>query len=86
LHRNMLSCSIIWQANPHTATKTFGTPRCVICSRERLEIVKMNIYQPHLLINSRNKIYMEHADTKKLDFIGTKAQPALMKLTEQKES
>jgi hypothetical protein len=26
LHRNMLNCSIIWEANPHSAIKTFGTP------------------------------------------------------------
>jgi hypothetical protein len=57
LHRNMLKCSILWQANPHTAVKSFGTPKCVLYSRERLEILKMHRFQPDLVINSCNEIY-----------------------------
>jgi hypothetical protein len=57
LLQNMMTCSIIWQANPHSAIKSFGTPHCILCSRERLEIVKMNRYKPNLLINSCHEIY-----------------------------
>jgi GIY-YIG catalytic domain len=57
LLRNMYTCSIIWQANPHSAVKTFGTNHCILCSRERLEILKMSRYKPHLLINSCNEVY-----------------------------
>jgi GIY-YIG catalytic domain len=57
LLRNMFSCSIIWRANPHSAIKSFATNHCVLCSRERLEILKMHRYKPHLLINSCNEIY-----------------------------
>jgi GIY-YIG catalytic domain len=56
LLRNMMTCSIIWQANPHSAIRSFGTPRCVLCNRERLEILKMHRYKPDLLINSCNEI------------------------------
>jgi GIY-YIG catalytic domain len=57
LLRNMMTCTIMWKANPLSAIKTFGTTKCVLCSRERLEILKMSRYKPHLLINSRNEIY-----------------------------
>jgi GIY-YIG catalytic domain len=55
--RNMMTCSIIWQANPHSALRSFGTPNCILCSRERLEIVKLQRYKPDLLINSCTEIY-----------------------------
>ena len=57
LIRNSSIISIIWKANPITAVKTFGTPHCLLCNRERLEILKMSRYKPNLLINSCNEIY-----------------------------
>jgi hypothetical protein len=54
--RNMMTCSIIWQANPHSALRSFGTPNYILCSREMLEIVKMQCYKPDLLINSCTEI------------------------------
>ena len=57
LQRNSIYCSIIWQGNPISAVKTFGTTNCTLCAKERLEIMKLSRYKPHLLINSCNEIY-----------------------------
>ena len=57
LQRNTIHCSVIWQGNPISAVKTFGTTNCVLCAKERLEILKLSRYKPHLLINSCNEIY-----------------------------
>jgi GIY-YIG catalytic domain len=57
LHRNMYKLSVLWQANPIQAIKSFGTPRCVLCTRERLEILKLHRHSPQLLINHRTEIY-----------------------------
>ena len=57
LHRNSVTHSVIWQGNPISAVKTFGTNHCMLCNRERLEILKMARFKPHLLINSCNGIY-----------------------------
>ena len=57
LQRNTIHCSVIWQGNPISAVKTFGTANCALCAKERLEILKLSRYKPHLLINSCNEIY-----------------------------
>ncbi len=57
LQRNTITCSVIWKGNPLSAVKTFGTPHCTLCARERIEILKLSRYKPHLLINSCNEIY-----------------------------
>ena len=57
LQRNSITCSIIWKGNPISAVKTFGTVNCTLCTKERLEILKLSRYKPHLLINSCNEIY-----------------------------
>jgi hypothetical protein len=57
LLRNMMTCSVIWEAKAHSAIKSFGTSKCILCNRERLEILKMHTYKPNLLINSCNEIY-----------------------------
>ena len=55
--RKHISLEILWQGNPISAVKTFKTPHCVLCNRERLEILKMSKKTPHLLINSCNEIF-----------------------------
>ena len=57
LQRNSIKCSILWQGNPISVVKTFGTPDCALCNRERLEILKLSRKDPKSLINSRNEIY-----------------------------
>ena len=55
--RNSITGSIIWQGNPISAVKTFGTAHCVLCNKERLEILKRLKENPDSLINSCNEIY-----------------------------
>jgi hypothetical protein len=57
LQRNNITCKILWQGNPINVVKTFGTPNCALCNRERLEILKHSRKDPESLINSCNKIY-----------------------------
>ena len=55
--RKNITCSIIWQGNPISVVKTFGTRNCGLCSRERIEILKQSRKNPDILINSYNEIY-----------------------------
>jgi hypothetical protein len=57
LQRNSIKCEILWQGNPINVVKTFGTPNCALCNRERLEILKQSKKDSKSLINSCNEIY-----------------------------
>ncbi|CAB9514199.1 expressed unknown protein [Seminavis robusta] len=57
IQRNSIEISIIWQGNPISTVKTFGTRHCSLCNRERLEILKRSRESPEKLINSCNEIY-----------------------------
>ena len=55
--REKIKLELIWQGNPLSAVKTFRQHNCVLCMRERIEIVKMLKEQPGKLINSCAEIY-----------------------------
>jgi GIY-YIG catalytic domain len=55
--RNNIQCEILWQGNPINVVKTFGTPNCALCNKERLAILKQSRKNPDSLINSCNEIY-----------------------------
>ena len=55
--RNNTTFSVIWKGNPISTVKTFGTPNCMLCSKERLEILRASRADPNKLINSCNEIY-----------------------------
>ena len=57
LQRTGIECKILWQGNPISAVKTFGTPNCILCTKERIAILKQSKKDPKLLINSCNEIY-----------------------------
>ena len=57
LQRNSITCSILWQGKPMSVVKTFGSPNCALCAREKLEIFKQSRENPSLLINSCNELY-----------------------------
>jgi GIY-YIG catalytic domain len=57
LQRGSINCEILWQGNPINVVKTFGTPKCALCNKERLEILKQARKNPESLINSCNEIY-----------------------------
>ena len=55
--RNFIDYSVLWRGNPLSSVKTFATPHCKLCSKERTEILKRARYKPHLLINIRTGLY-----------------------------
>jgi len=57
VQREHYSSKILWQGNPISAVKTFGTQHCILCNRERLEIFKRFKKNPQSLINSCGEIF-----------------------------
>ena len=57
LQRTVIECQKLWQGDPLSAVKTFGTHKCALCNAERLEIFKFTRLHPHLLINNCNELY-----------------------------
>jgi hypothetical protein len=47
----------LWQGDPISCVKTFGTPGCKLCSKERYAILKLIRTKPHLSINKCNEVY-----------------------------
>jgi hypothetical protein len=52
-----VKCEVVWQGRPLSCVKTFGTKSCALCSRERIEILRIARETPHLAINSCTEIY-----------------------------
>ena len=48
---------LLWQGNPMSCVKTFGTRACKLCSKERSAILKLTRKTPHLAINKCNEVY-----------------------------
>ena len=48
---------LLWQGNPMSCVKTFGTRACKLCSKESLAILKLTRKTPHLAINKCNEVY-----------------------------
>ena len=57
LQLNSINNSLLWHGNPISVVKTFGSPKCALCTREKLEIFKQSRENPSLLINSCNELY-----------------------------
>ena len=57
LLRNNITYSILWKGNPLSTVKTFGTPHCKLCTKEKLEILKRARYKPGTLINRRRDLH-----------------------------
>ena len=49
--------SILWQGNPLSVVKTFGSRDCKLCMKERFEILRAKKKDPNKLINRCNEIY-----------------------------
>jgi predicted GIY-YIG superfamily endonuclease len=48
---------ILWQGDPISCVKTFGTKSCKLCNQERLAILKLTRKTPTLAINTCTEIY-----------------------------
>jgi len=55
--RAMQTFDILWQGNPLSLVKSFGTRECQLCSREKIEIIKWSRKEPETLINTCSEIY-----------------------------
>jgi hypothetical protein len=52
-----IKVEVIWQGRPLSVVKTFGTKGCALCSKERIEILKIARNNPELAINSCQEVY-----------------------------
>ena len=55
--REAAKFQVLWQGNPISTVKTFGSEKCKLCMQERIEILKMWEDEPTKLINSCSEIY-----------------------------
>ena len=55
--RGMVKMDVLWQGDPISCMKSFGTHSCTLCMQERIEILKQDRKDPNSLINSNTEIY-----------------------------
>ena len=55
--RELAKFEILWQGDPIKVVKTFGKRSCVLCTQERLAIIKAAWKNCNQLINSNSEIY-----------------------------
>ena len=48
---------ILWQGDPLSCVKTFGTRSCKLCAKERYAIIKLTRETPNLAINKCNEVH-----------------------------
>jgi hypothetical protein len=51
------SIKIIWQGDPILCNKSFRTNKCLLCAKEKFEILKRSIKDKNNQINLCNEIY-----------------------------
>ena len=51
-----IKVEILWKGNPLSCVKTFGSRACKLCSKERMEILKLVRKHPEKAINRCNEI------------------------------
>jgi hypothetical protein len=49
--------NILWQCDPLSCVKTFGTRSCKLCAKERYAIIKLTCKTPNLAINKCNEVH-----------------------------
>ena len=54
---NSITYSVLWKGNPLSTVKTFRTPHCKLCTKEKLEILKRARYKPRTLINRKRDLH-----------------------------
>ena len=55
--RELCEFKILWSGNILNCMRDFGTDKCKLCMKERLEILRKHRKNPNLLINSCTEIY-----------------------------
>ena len=80
-----LKVDILWKGNPLSCVKTFGTRACKLCSKERLEILKLVRTEPVRAINKNNEIYGACRHKPKFHKFCRLAEPALASTDESEK-
>ena len=57
LARAMVKLRILWQGDPISCMKTFGTNKCTLCMKERTSILNQSRKDHKMMVNSRSEIY-----------------------------
>ena len=55
--RKITEHEMMWQGNPISVMKTFGTLHCTLCMKERCEIIKAKLEKNNQITNSCNEIH-----------------------------
>jgi hypothetical protein len=55
--RRMIKVKVLWQGNPISCMKSFGTLRCSLCMRERIELLRAMEQEECQVINYCNEIF-----------------------------
>ncbi|CAB9517283.1 expressed unknown protein [Seminavis robusta] len=55
--RKLYNLKILWQGNPLSTVKTFGTNDCILCNQERLHIFKRMRNKPSTLLNRCEELF-----------------------------
>ena len=55
--REMLSCSVLWQGDPFSCSKTFGKLACKLCQKERVALLRHSWSDGVNMLNDRSEIH-----------------------------
>ena len=55
--RDMLSCTILWQGNPFSCSKTFGKLACKLCQKERVALLRHSWEDEANMLNDRSELH-----------------------------
>jgi hypothetical protein len=74
--RDELTYSILWQGDPFSCSKTFGTPACKLCQKERVALLQHSWSDGANMLIDRSEIHGSCRRTAR--FIGYACGPVLM--------
>jgi hypothetical protein len=52
-----LSCSILWQGDPFSCSKTFGKLSCKLCQKERVALLRHSCMDESNMLNDRSELH-----------------------------
>jgi hypothetical protein len=52
-----LSCSILWQGDPFSCSKTFGKLSCKLCQKERVALLRHSWMDESNMLNDRSELH-----------------------------
>jgi hypothetical protein len=55
--RDELSCSILWQGDPFSCSKTFGKLSCKLCQKERVALLWNSWMDESNMLNDRSELH-----------------------------